>query len=258
MTSGLPIDDSSGWHTYCLDPPLGNTPSGTWHCPDCPEVPPEPEPKPETEPELEPPLLDPMIEVPRQMPIPQPPMVPITAVGYERTPSMASSSNSVARPRGGYGPSKVVVSSDDESDEEEDEDKYEDTEDELDVGTAAVVTQRKKKRNLVKGKDTKHGRVSEVAPTPRPTKRLRVHGPTSPTVPPPKPAIRLLLGPRKTRAKEEEEEEAKKGLFDDILSEKDRDTSATSIINSDKLRFERSRQAAEVRLSVVHHLEHTG
>jgi len=74
----------------------------------------------------------------------------------------------------------------------------------------------------------------------RHTKRMRVHA-SSPesTV----RRVRLRVG----RGKEYEDDEAK-GVFDDILTPEDRDTTQTSIFNMDKQRFERSRMLAEVHI----------
>jgi hypothetical protein len=60
--------------------------------------------------------------------------------------------------------------------------------------------------------------------------------------------VRLRL-PVQGKGKEKEEssdEEPTVGLFDEMLTPEDRDTSKTIITQGDKLRFERSRQAAEV------------
>jgi len=65
--------------------------------------------------------------------------------------------------------------------------------------------------------------------------------------------VRLRL-PAQGKGKEKEEssdEEPLKGLFDDILTPEDRDTSKTAISHADKLRFERSRQAAEVSITII-------
>jgi hypothetical protein len=65
--------------------------------------------------------------------------------------------------------------------------------------------------------------------------------------------VRLKL-PAQGKGKEREDssdEEPSKGLFDEILTPEDRDTSRTGIIHNDKLRFERSRQAAEVSLAIL-------
>ena len=70
--------------------------------------------------------------------------------------------------------------------------------------------------------------------------------------------VRLRL-PALGKGKEREEssdEEPPKGLFDDILTPEDRDTSKTAITQADKLRFERSRQTTEVSTSFsIPHLD---
>jgi hypothetical protein len=65
--------------------------------------------------------------------------------------------------------------------------------------------------------------------------------------------VRLRL-PVQGKGKEKEDssdEEPLKGLFDDILTPEDRDTSRTAIAHADKLKFERSRQAADVSLFII-------
>jgi hypothetical protein len=51
----------------------------------------------------------------------------------------------------------------------------------------------------------------------------------------------------KGKAREEEDEDEKKGMFDEYLSAEDRETSKTTVLVSDKERFEKSRAIAEVR-----------
>jgi hypothetical protein len=64
------------------------------------------------------------------------------------------------------------------------------------------------------------------------------------------------LGKGKEREESSDEEPPSKGLFDDILTPEDRDTSKTAISQADKLRFDRSRQAADVRASFdIPHLD---
>lgn len=65
--------------------------------------------------------------------------------------------------------------------------------------------------------------------------------------------VRLRL-PAQGKGKEKEEssdEEPSRGLFDDMLTPEDRDTSRTAIVHADKLKFERSRQAAEVSVTII-------
>ena len=76
-------------------------------------------------------------------------------------------------------------------------------------------------------------------------KRIRIRRSSPPATS--LPRVRLRLPAQKGKGKErEEEEEPKKGIFDDILSPDDRSTAKTSVEASDKLRFEKSRLAAEV------------
>lgn len=65
------------------------------------------------------------------------------------------------------------------------------------------------------------------------------------------PRVRLRLPGQRGKGKEREEEEAPRGLFDDILSPEERDTTKSTVTNADKLYFERSRIAAEVGLYVT-------
>lgn len=76
----------------------------------------------------------------------------------------------------------------------------------------------------------------------RPPKRVRP-GVSSPGT---LPRIRLRLPARGGKGKEREDDEHRKGIFDDILSVDERDTTKSSVEYSDKQRFERSRLATEV------------
>ena len=93
--------------------------------------------------------------------------------------------------------------------------------------------------------------VAQSSPIKRP--QLKITPPRPPESPPRRMVVRLKL-PAQGKGKEREDssdEEPSKGLFDDILTPEDRDTSRTGIIHNDKLRFERSRQAAEVSLTIL-------
>jgi hypothetical protein len=86
------------------------------------------------------------------------------------------------------------------------------------------------------------------SPVKRP--QLKITPPRPPESPPRRMVVRLRL-PALGKGKEREEssdEEPPRGLFDDMLTPEDRDTSRTTIIQADKLRFERSRQSAEVSI----------
>ena len=93
--------------------------------------------------------------------------------------------------------------------------------------------------------------VVHSSPVKRP--QLKITPPRPPESPPRRMVVRLRL-PVQGKGKEREEssdEEPSKGLFDDILTPEDRDTSRTAIIHTDKLKFERSRQAADVSVIVI-------
>ncbi|KAI9434207.1 hypothetical protein H4582DRAFT_1981297 [Lactarius indigo] len=82
--------------------------------------------------------------------------------------------------------------------------------------------------------------------------QLKITPPRPPDSPPRRMVVRLRL-PVQGKGKEKEEssdEEPTVGLFDDILTPEDRDTSKTVIMQGDKLRFERSRQASELKLNL--------
>ncbi|KAI9454545.1 hypothetical protein BJY52DRAFT_1284058 [Lactarius psammicola] len=82
--------------------------------------------------------------------------------------------------------------------------------------------------------------------------QLKITPPRPPDSPPRRMVVRLRL-PVQGKGKEKEEsgdEEPTVGLFDDVLTPEDRDTSKTMIMQGDKLRFERSRQAAELKLNL--------
>ena len=77
--------------------------------------------------------------------------------------------------------------------------------------------------------------------TPRPAKRMRIKVRS----PPPPLIVRLRLPP-KGKGKEREDD-PEHNIFEDLLPPAERDTSKTTIDNSDRARFEKSRLAAEVR-----------
>jgi hypothetical protein len=93
--------------------------------------------------------------------------------------------------------------------------------------------------------------VGHSSPVKRP--QLKITPPRPPESPPRRMVVRLRL-PAQGKGKEKEEgsdEEPSRGLFDDILTPEDRDTSRTAIVHADKLKFERSRQAAEVSVTII-------
>jgi hypothetical protein len=232
-----------GWHDKCLTPPLDGVPEGKWHCPECPPLdPPEPSPEEQHISEFHPDgsiippesLIDPSIDMD---------VVPETPQDEEMVDIATIASSSPPRPTF-RGRGVVVVSSGSEDDESEDDSHHD-----VDVESPILISRpsRSMKSRSSKSKSRKRPPAVSLAATSvtpaRPAKKTK-------TVPPPthsspvRPRIKLTLGTRAHKQKEEEEE--RKSMFDDILSEADRDTSKTIITGSDKNLFEKSRQAAEV------------
>ncbi|KAH9940994.1 hypothetical protein B0H21DRAFT_710749 [Amylocystis lapponica] len=203
-----------GWHIDCLEPPLIEPPPGKWHCPLCPPLPP---------PDLQPLDEQPATVLPLQTPNPFP------------ESSVASSSHIVD---GNQMVPEMLVTDESEVDVEGE-------------ATPSAGRNKSKKKSRWKGKAPMRNDV-EGAASPsagRTAKRMRIH--LSSPAPPsqPVPVLRLRLPPRgKGKAREDDPEETKHGLFDDVLTPEDRDTASTSIASTDKQRFERSRLTAEEKL----------
>ena len=87
--------------------------------------------------------------------------------------------------------------------------------------------------------------VSAYASSPAVQKkpRVRVRAPS----PPPERRVTVRLRIPGKGKQREDDEDARKGLFDDILSVEHRDTTKTAVDNGDKQKFENSRRLAEVR-----------
>lgn len=176
-----------------------------------------------------------------------------------------------ARDRKGKG--RAVIITDDEEEEEEEEAKVEhvamieqeeEEEEEEEEMFAPVSTPRKKASLNRRRKSTARGRrVSDTvpddieAPTPplRPPKRMRLNV-RSPSPPlqrqagPGRPRVMVRLRVTQNKGKgrdEDEDEDMRKGIFDDVLNEKERDTAKTSILSGDKEKFEKARISAEVK-----------
>lgn len=81
--------------------------------------------------------------------------------------------------------------------------------------------------------------------TPRPAKRMRIKMRS----PPPPLIVRLRLPP-KGKGKEREDD-VEHNIFEDILSPSEREMSKTAIDGSDRIRFEKSRLAAEVVIELL-------
>ncbi|GBE88242.1 hypothetical protein SCP_1300570 [Sparassis crispa] len=229
-----------GWHMDCLDPALVETPPGRWHCPLCPPLMPPPVHASASAPEYQSPPYDEVDEV---------------IDPQLRQASVASTSHipDYDHPDHGHptrqAPHEVIVVS-------ESDDSDEDVVVEVDNDDPPTTKRsHKKSKSRWKGKGLMLNEPDEADATlsvPRAVKRMRLR--LSSPVPPGSPAkampvIRLRLPPRgKGKAREEEPEEPKSGMFDEFLNPEDRDTTSTSITNGDKQRFERSRVTAEEKL----------
>ncbi|KAH8117797.1 acyl-CoA N-acyltransferase [Phellopilus nigrolimitatus] len=125
-------------------------------------------------------------------------------------------------------------------------------------GKAPVNGRRKAKARSRRRSESVPDHVEPPSPPLRPQKRMRL---TMRSLSPsprqrqssfsrPKVTVRLRLPPTrgKGKAREDDNDRSKKGMFDDILSVEDRDTSKTSVLNIDKDRFEKARVVAESKL----------
>ncbi|KAJ7678480.1 hypothetical protein B0H17DRAFT_944489 [Mycena rosella] len=155
------------------------------------------------------------------------------AVDDERETSVASTSRSMVAPKARKGKGKAPpIPSDDESDDDDEEEEEEEEEVE-----ATARSRRPRASKRTNGEP-------QISP-PRPPKRIRIR-PPNPPPPPPAPSVRLRVS--KPRGRRHEEDEPPHGLFDDILTPEERDTTRTAIAALDKQKFDRSRAVAEVKL----------
>ncbi|KIJ66686.1 hypothetical protein HYDPIDRAFT_85048 [Hydnomerulius pinastri MD-312] len=201
-----------GWHMDCLQPPLEEEPPGQWHCPRCPLL------------ELFPHDSD-------------------LAPAQQDVPHHPTKSDPKGKGRATSEPdSEVGVETDDNGAAEDDDDSSSDSSDSDsdDNETAGAPTPRRPQP--VKRKKKPPKRKAEPR-TPRPAKRMRirVRSPAPPLI------VRLRLPP-KGKGKEREED-VERNIFEDLLAPAERDTSKTNIDNSDRVRFDKSRDAAEEKLA---------
>ncbi|KAG6909967.1 hypothetical protein DXG01_014236 [Tephrocybe rancida] len=206
----------SGWHMDCLTPPIEEAPKGRWHCVACPPFAPEDE---HIEAELD---LDERATSPTL-----------------REVSVASSSrshldkNTTRKRAKGKGRPKTVTPEGYQQDEDE----------EVDIEATPVPKPRgrPKKTKPTPSNAPQYSDNDHPAASPR-HKRARTQQSPAPQS---LPRVRLRLPSMKVRAREREDEDPPKGLFDDILTEAERETSKTSITAADKQKFDRSRVIAE-------------
>lgn len=199
----------------CIDPPIEEKPSGKWHCPACPLLLEEEEEEEAEEADI----IVQVDDTPMQI---DPALLP-SHESPSRQTSIASSSRhpppTPSRPkRNGKGKSRDF--------------------DEPDL-TIMVKSPKKSKSSKKSRRVTVDPEDDLPPPNKRP--RLRYSSPSTQTVPP----IRIRLPVTRYKGKERQEDEVERGLFDDILCPEDRDTSKTTVLNYEKVQFERARQAAE-------------
>lgn len=218
----------------CLQPPLDEAPSGYWNCPNCPPRESQHAPQEQSNPFVS--SDEPFGDF----------LSPPTPRARES--SVASSSRSA--PRAIYnkqkrkGKARAITTDESEVDDGIFEvDGYNET--------PMPLRSRKGRTDKSRGRSKKDP-AEDVIPDPEPIRpyksvRLKVTSPVPPT-PAARPTIRLKLSARTAKGKDREEEtdEAKKGMFDDLLGPEDRDTSQTNVSSTDKSRFEKSRAEAEV------------
>jgi hypothetical protein len=195
----------------CIEPPIEESPPGRWYCLLCPQLGPDSMYYDSTQPQ-------PQILAKEHNP---------------RESSVASSSRSLAYP------TKLTRNLKGKGNGAPSDDSGLDSDSDSEPETPALVKTRGRSKSNKKSRARPRKDSDDQQPSPvRPTKRVRVrvHSPATPL-----PRIRLRLSTGKGKEREEE-----RGLFDDILSVDDRDTSKTTIEFVDKQRFERSRLSAEV------------
>ncbi|KAF9466565.1 hypothetical protein BDZ94DRAFT_1288192 [Collybia nuda] len=223
-----------GWHMYCLIPPLQEPPTGKWHCPSCPPLQ----------------LQLHYVSQPGYCPPPEHTKT-LPDTPQPRASSVASSSRSLAHllrsdvksMAKGKGKGKAKAITTDESEEDPDVS----VEDHPKVARIRGRPKQNRKPTIPKEVHYTDEEVPALSP-PRHSKRARVRE-ESP-IGAPLPRVRLRLPSHKAKGKERErEEDDRKGVFDDILTPEERDTTKTSITNMDKQRFERSRMLAEQKFT---------
>jgi hypothetical protein len=215
-----------------MDPPLDEPPDGEWHCPQCPPV------IPGHVQMLDVQYLQGNGQLNSNDPI---------DLTREASPSPVVETLSASTRRGkrkvgrkGKGRASRAVPAADPSEAGEDV--------EIEVDDTPVITPRVSIKPRKSGTRQRAPSSEEEEPVNTPVRAPRRRRSTQiPATPPPATSLRVRLRiPVRGKGKEREEDEASHGLFDDILSPEERDTSKTTITNTDKLYFERSRVTAEV------------
>lgn len=229
----------------CVDPPFQDPPEGKWHCPICPPISLEGQP------------FHPNPHFPDSQ-FPGRPQDTHQTPAVDREHSVASSSRSVAvaevdtpapplkgkKNRKSTGrPKKKAPKLHAISDGSDNDDPI-DVETMTPVATSTRTRVRAPTAKSAAAKGKARAISPDEVPTPsRALKRKRARE----SSPPPPTKVRLRIPAQRGRkGKERDEDETPRGMFDDILTPDERNTSSTTPMNTDKIMFERSRQIAEV------------
>ncbi|KAH6913061.1 hypothetical protein BKA70DRAFT_712081 [Coprinopsis sp. MPI-PUGE-AT-0042] len=252
-----------GWHMYCLNPPMENAPPGKWACPLC---------QPMLIPDQGVPML---VDGVPLSPYQQPPHIPFP---FPRDNSVASTSQStrqdvepeletptiIVKRRPGRPPNpnkqpKLKRRPGRPKKNAEPETPVSAEEDRMDVDPEPISV-KSVGRSVKAGRRLGRPPANRPPPTESsedeqlvtPLRRGRGQRVKEPSPVPSLPRVRLrlpTLQQQKGKGKErEEDEQPQQGLFDEILSAEDRDTSKTQISRLDKMLFERSRTIAESKI----------
>ncbi|KAI5892790.1 uncharacterized protein SCHCODRAFT_02301541 [Schizophyllum commune H4-8] len=233
-----------GYHMDCFDPPIAEMPTGKWYCPGCERDYPQECVHPEQE-------MTQSVEQPEQ-----PSVQDLFSSPAQSTSELPVASTSQLPPptpakRSHKRKHRAVVSSDEEEVDVESL-TLPKRKSRLSAKMAASVASTTEQRGKLKAS------ASQISITDdsRSHKRRRVAAPSSPQ------PLRIRLPPQRNKGKErahfqdddidvegEEDEEEQKGMFDDILTPEERDTSKTEITPEDTRRFEAARTRAEARLA---------
>lgn len=201
----------------CLQPPLEESPPGSWHCPMCPPL----DPDPDTEMEYY---------------TSNPESSHLTHETYGQSSDPSSSRQRAPNGHKRKGRQKGVASEDEDSDVDMVEEEAE-----AEVHIQRAAPKNRRKRRPSKKTRAQYDSDEDEPASPVINKRSRLRA-ASPVTPKPRMVVRLRI-PGKGKEREDEEQ---KGLFEDILGVADRDTAKTTVENGDKMKFERSRMIAEV------------
>jgi hypothetical protein len=155
-----------------------------------------------------------------------PPLDP-NAILYPDPEHQASSTTSSSRL---HDKGKGKALSMDDDDESEDEDEV----------AASIVHSKAEQKHKRRKSDGGDGQ--------RPRKKAKLRARSLSPLARPRMFVRLRL-PAKGKGRDREDDEGRKGIFDDILGVAERDTGRTTVEHADKQRFERSRLSAEANLA---------